>query len=205
VVEVVVGHQATIGFATELSVFFFVDALEDGTLVPRDALVATQRAAHLVLGHVHETDLELLVRLRVVDQVVHAAPRRLDLLELVLVEHEVDLLRQLAVDLGNDGFDAAVGVVRHGRGIDERLLGERANGRFDGLARLVGLGLELLVQEGGEVGGVGVLRRLWCVAHWVAGGVHLRVLAKGFRRSGRRWVQRCRSRRVAWVPAQATS
>jgi hypothetical protein len=54
--------------------------------------VATKRAAHLVLRQVHEADLQLLVRLGVVDQVVHAAPGRLDLLEVVLVQHEVDLL-----------------------------------------------------------------------------------------------------------------
>lgn len=113
--------------------------------------VAAQRAADLVLRDVHEADLEFLVGLGVADEVAHAPPGRLDLLEFLLVQHEIDLRRELAVDLGNDGLDAGVGIVGHGRGMDQGLLGQGAHRGLDGAAGCVGLGAELPVEQEREV------------------------------------------------------
>ena len=58
VVEVVVADQATERLAAELAEFFFVDPLEDRTLVPGRALVALECLAQLRLGDVHHADLQ---------------------------------------------------------------------------------------------------------------------------------------------------
>ena len=52
-VEVVVADETAVGLAAELAVLFFVDLLEDRTLVPRGALVALEGAAQLALREIH--------------------------------------------------------------------------------------------------------------------------------------------------------
>ena len=49
VVEVVVADQAAVRLAAELAVFLLVELLEDGALVPGDALVLLQRLARSFL------------------------------------------------------------------------------------------------------------------------------------------------------------
>ncbi|MCY1224156.1 hypothetical protein D9M72_363010 [compost metagenome] len=139
-IEVVVGYQAAVGFTTKLAVLFFIDALEERALVPADALVAAQRAAQLFLGHVHHANPQLVVGFGVGDQVMQAAPRGLQPLEIRVVQDQVDLFGQLLVDGGNDGLDALVGIVAQGAGAGERLLRQRLDGEVDSLARLLRLG-----------------------------------------------------------------
>jgi hypothetical protein len=104
-VEVVVADQAAEGLAAELAVFLFVDLLEERALVPGRALEALERLAQVGLRDVHHADLQHLVGFGVVDEVVQAAPGALELLEVGVVQDRVDLLRQLAVELGDHGLD----------------------------------------------------------------------------------------------------
>ncbi|MCY1395425.1 hypothetical protein D9M71_103700 [compost metagenome] len=150
VIEVEVAHQAAEWLAAELAVLFFVDLLEDRALVEAHALVAFQLAAELLLGQRHEADLQHLVGFGVVHQIVQAAPGAFQFLEFGMVDDQVDLLGQLAVDLGDDRLDRAVGIARHHHCILQGLLGQRLDGMFHRLAGLFGLGLEFLVQQRGE-------------------------------------------------------
>ena len=104
----------------------------------------------LLLRHVEHADLQHLVGLGVVDEIVQTAPRALELLEIGVVHDEVHLLGELLVELRDDRLDRPVGIRRDHLRVDERLRGERAHRLLDGLARLVGLRLELLVQQSRE-------------------------------------------------------
>ncbi len=197
VVEIVVTHQAAERLAAELAVFLFVHLLEDGALVPAHALEAAHVPVQLLLGDVHHADLEQLVHLGVVDQVVQAAPCALELLEIAVVDDQVDLLGELAVDLGDDGLNGLVGVVgQRGRG-GQGLLRQRLHGRFDRLARLVGLGLEFLLQQRGEFAAFERLGALHRVQR--SRRVHAAVPFTERRRSSR-----SRRRRAGWASRPAT-
>lgn len=74
-VKIIVAHQTAKRLTAELAIFLFIYALEQRTLVPGRTFVLLQRLAHLLLGDVHDTNLEHLVRLGVVHQIVQAAPR----------------------------------------------------------------------------------------------------------------------------------
>src|ERR1019366_2657673 len=130
---------------------FFVELLEDGALVPRGALESLQGLPEVFLRDVEHPDLEHLIRFAVVDQVVEASPRALELLHVGVMEDLVDLIAQLAIELCDDGLDVLDRVVRRDLAAGEGLRRERANGALDLFARAVGLGLELLVEERREV------------------------------------------------------
>ena len=74
VVEVIVADQAAVGLAAELAVFFLVDFLEDGALVPGGPFEFLDRLAQLLLRDVEDANLQHFVGLGVVDQVVQAPP-----------------------------------------------------------------------------------------------------------------------------------
>ena len=154
VVEVIVRHQAAVRLAAELTVFFFVKALEQWALIPSDAFVAAHGAAQLGLADVHEADLQHFVCFGVGDQVVKTAPCRLQALKVGVVQDQVDLVAEFAVDFGNDGFNAGVGIVTHGDGIDQSLPSQRANGGFYCVALFIAFGLEFAVQQAREDTGV---------------------------------------------------
>ena len=105
VIEIVVADQAAEGLAAELSVFGLVDLLEQRALIPGGALVPLERLPELDLADVHETDLEHFVRFGVVDEMVQAAPGAFELLEVLVVQDQIDLLRELLVELGDDRLD----------------------------------------------------------------------------------------------------
>ena len=111
VVEVVVAHDAAKRLATELAVLLLVDFFEDRALVPAHALVALQGAAQLLLGDAHKADLQHLVGFGIVHQVAQAAPGAFQLLELLVVNDLVHLLRKLLVNTGNQVLNGAVGIV----------------------------------------------------------------------------------------------
>src|SRR6516225_7349088 len=151
VVEVVVAHQAAVRVAAELAELLLVDLLEDRALVPGGALVALERLVQLALGDVHHPNLEHLVGLGVVDEMVQAAPGAFELGEVGVVQDQVDLLGQLLVQRGDQGLDRVVDVAGHQRGVGQRLLRQRVHGVLDRGLGLVGLGLEFLLQQRGEV------------------------------------------------------
>ena len=104
-IEVVVADQAAERLAAKLPVFGFVDFLEERTLIPGGALEAFQGLPEIGLADVHEANLQHLVGLGVVDEIVQSAPRAFELLKIVMVQDQVDLLRELLVELRDDGFD----------------------------------------------------------------------------------------------------
>ena len=150
-VEVIVAHQRTERFPAELAVLRLVDLLEDRALIPRSALVAAQRLVEVGLADVHHADLELLIGLGVVDQVMQSAPGAFQLLEVGLVHDFVDLVGELLVDLGDDRLDRGDHIVADELGIAQGLRRERLDRGLDRVLGLVGLGLELFVQQLGEI------------------------------------------------------
>ncbi len=152
VIEVIIADQAADGLSAELAVLFLIHTLEDGALVPAHALVPFKRAAQFRLGHAHHADLQKFVGFCVGDEVMQAAPRPLQLLEIGVMHHAIDLLRHLSIDLGDDGLDGAIGVRGQAdAAVLQRLVRQRAHGMFHCLLRLLGLGLEFLLQQGGQV------------------------------------------------------
>ena len=105
VVEVVVSHEATVGFAADQSEFLFVELLEDRALIPGGTLEFLQGLAEILLGDVQDTDFEHLVGFGVVDQMMQTAPGAFELLEIFVVDDLVDLIAQFLVDFGDDPFD----------------------------------------------------------------------------------------------------
>ena len=81
VIEVVVADEAAVRLAAELAVLFLVELLEERALIPGRTLELLQRLVQILLGDVHDPDLQHRVGLGVVDQVVQAAPRAFELLE----------------------------------------------------------------------------------------------------------------------------
>ena len=151
VVEVVVADQRAERLAAELAVLFFVQLLEERRLVPGRALVALQRLAEVLLGDRHHADLQRLVGLGVVHHVVQAAPGRLELLEVLVMQDEVDLLGHLAVERGDHRLDAGHGVGADQLDVRQRLLRQRLDRGLDRRLGLVGLRLEFLVEQRREV------------------------------------------------------
>src|ERR1700730_17546239 len=160
VIEVVVADQAAVRIATDRAVLLLVYLLENRTLVPERTREFPERLAELLLGDVEDLDLQRLAGLGVEYQVPQTAPRAFHLLELGMMEDLVDLVRQLLVDLRDDGVDGIDRVVGDQTGVLEDLLGESLDCSLDLLLRTVGLGPELLAQQGLESADFGRLARL---------------------------------------------
>ena len=150
VIEIIVADHAAEGFAAELAELLLVDLLEDRALVPGRPLVALQGLAEVELGDVHDTDLQHLVGLGVVDEIVQAAPGTFQLLEVIVMQDRIDLLRQPLVELGDHRLDRHDDVAADQVRLRQRLLRQRQHGLLDGRLGVVGLRLELLVQQGGK-------------------------------------------------------
>jgi hypothetical protein len=71
-------------------------------------------------------------------------------MEVLVVEDEVDLLAQLAVNFTDHSLNAGVGVIAHRDRIDQGLFGQGSHRRFYGGTLLVGTRFKLPVQEGGK-------------------------------------------------------
>jgi hypothetical protein len=151
VIEMIVADETAVGLTAELAILLFVQLLEDRALIPRRALVLLQRLAQLLLGDVHDANLQHLVGFGIADEIMQPAPSALDLLETLVVQDDVDLLGQLLIDLGDDRLDRPHDVVGNDRGLAQRLLGERAHRALDFNARTIRLRFELFLQQRGEL------------------------------------------------------
>ena len=89
----------------------------------------------------------MLIGLGVVDHVMEAAPGALEGLEILMVHDEVDLLRELLVNLGDHRRNRPGDIGRDEGGRSQGLLGQRAHGRLDGGLLLRIAGLEFLVEQ----------------------------------------------------------
>ena len=151
VIEAVVADERPVGLAAQLAEFRFVDLLEQRALVPSRIAELAEGLAALFLGDVEDSDLEILTRRRVHHHVVEATPRRFQPLELGIVDDQVDLFRQLAVDRRAHRVHGREDIVSDDRGIGQRLLGERLHRFFDTTLASVVVGLELLLEESRKV------------------------------------------------------
>src|SRR5207237_8594480 len=97
---------------------------------------------------------EHLIGFGVVDEVAQPAPGTLHLLKTLVVQDEIDLLRELLVDLGDDRLDGADHIVGYDCGVAQRLLCKGAYGGFNFGPRAIGLGFELLLQERSQLVGL---------------------------------------------------
>ena len=168
-VKMVVTYQAAKRLTAKLAVFLFINFLEERALVPIGAFVALQGFAQLGLGDVHHPNLELLVGLGVVDHVMQAAPGTFELLEVLMVQNLIDLVRQFFVDCRNHVFNGFDDVFADQLGLRQRLLGQRLHRFFNGAFRFVRLRFELLLQQGCEVaalkGHTGQRGSALCLSH----------------------------------------
>ena len=106
VVEIIIADQHAERLAAELAVFLLIDAAEQRALVPGGATELAQAARQFALGDVEQLDLERRSGLRIADQEAQAAPRRLHLLELGMVQDDIELFAEQPVDLADHGLDA---------------------------------------------------------------------------------------------------
>ena len=121
VAEVIVADQAAVGLAAELAELVLVELLEQRALVPLGVRIEPQVPVELLLGDVHDPDLEVRVGLRVEDEVVQPAPGALDLLEFRRVEDLVHLRGQLLVEPRDHLLDRVEHVVLDDARVRERL------------------------------------------------------------------------------------
>src|SRR5439155_13040844 len=128
--------------------------LEEWALIPGGALELLEGLAQVLLGDVHDANLQRLVRLRVVHQIMEPAPGPFQRAEFFVVDDGVDLLRQLLVDLGDDRLDRLDRVVAHHRRRRQSLLRQRLHALLDGFGRAIGLGLECPRHQFIELGGL---------------------------------------------------
>ena len=160
VAEVVVRHQGTERLAAGGTELVLVHLLEDGALVPSCSLELLEGLGELILADVHYADLEVAVRLCVAHQIIQPAPSTLQLLEVLVVQHEVHLLAELLVQLGNHGLHGGDDVIRDEVGLAEGLLGQGAHGLLYRRLGFLGLGAEFLVEQGVKVAQLDGLGRL---------------------------------------------
>ena len=71
------------------------------------------------------------------------------------MQDQIELRRELLIDLRNDGLDRADDIVGDDGALPQSLFGERANGIFDLRPRPIGFGLELLLQQRRKLIGFG--------------------------------------------------
>ena len=152
VIEVVVAHQAAEGFSPQSPVLLFVELLERRALVPRGAFVAFEGLVQILLGDVEHPDLQHLVRLAIGNEIVQTSPRAFELLEIGVMHDRVDLRTQLLVDLGDHPLNTLHHVGRDELGAGQGLLGQGSHSTRDFAFGSIGLGIELLVEQRGEIG-----------------------------------------------------
>ncbi len=91
-IEVIIANQATHRLAAELTVFFFVNAFEQGALIPADTFVALEGLVQILLRDIHHANLQQFIGLGVIDQMMQSAPSAFQLLEFGMMQNQVDLL-----------------------------------------------------------------------------------------------------------------
>src|SRR5260370_26904683 len=101
--ELVVPHQRTERIASESTVLFFVDLLEDLALVEFDCLI--QVLEQIRLADVHELDLKAARSLGLLYEIVQTAPSTLQLLQGLGVDDFVELPGNQGVEVGDATVD----------------------------------------------------------------------------------------------------
>jgi hypothetical protein len=131
VVEVVVADDDAKWFAAELAIFLLIKLAEQRALVPCGATVFAQRADQVAARDIQQPDLEVTACLRVADQKMQAAPGGFECLEFRVVQNDVDLLRELAVDVGAECFERLACRPGAQGGLRAGVDGQNGDGRDD--------------------------------------------------------------------------
>ena len=132
-VEVVVTDHGTERCATEDAVLFLVHFLEQRALVEFGGPL--QIAQQILLRHVEDLDLEHGPRFALLHQELQSAPRRLEPLELGVVQNLIQLQREQVIDLRNAGVDHRFGIAPDGHRAFEHFLDESLDEILAALAR----------------------------------------------------------------------
>ena len=151
VAEMIVGDQRAVRFAAELAELAFVDLLEQRALVPARAGIELEIAIEFGLADVHHADFQRRVGLRIVDEIVQAAPRALQLLELGRVKDFVHLRRELFVETRDHLLDRVDDVALDEARVRERLGDQGLHGVLDFARGALAARLEILLEQGGEI------------------------------------------------------
>ncbi len=101
--EKVVGDDRANRLPTELTVFSGVDMLVQARL--HDLRRVLEIIQQVALGDIEHLDLDVLAKVGAVHQQLQTTPRRLQCLEVGMVEDLVDLATELGVDLGDHAID----------------------------------------------------------------------------------------------------
>lgn len=147
VAEIVITDQATKRLASELAEFVFVDLLEQRALVPAGVRVETKVAIDLLLGEIHDPDLEIGVGLRIHDEVVQPAPGAFDFLKLLGMKDRIHLRRQFLIDPGDHFLDGIENVRLDDGPVLEGFSHQGRYGVIDFGCRALGSRLETLLQQ----------------------------------------------------------
>ena len=173
--EFVIAHQRAERRAAEHAVFFLVDLFKEGALVEFGG--ALQVLEQLLLGAVHDLDLELSTGFALIHQVLETAPGAFQFLESGVVHDLVQLQGNQVIDLRDAGVDHHLRVARDGHGaIDEladEFLDQVAPALFrsglDAKAAFFDDLIEKAFLDGlflrGRCGSGGL--RSLCVSHWI--------------------------------------
>lgn len=146
-VKVEVTDKTSERFPAKLAVFLFVGSFEDRALIPGRPFIFFERLAEIVLRDVHDANLEHLVSFGVCHQVMKPWPGPFQFLKIFVVDHKIDLFRQLLIDFSDNRFNAFQHVIRNERGILQGLFGERANGPRHGFLGFIGFGLKFTIEK----------------------------------------------------------
>ena len=144
VIERVVADERAERLTAQLAELGLIDFLEQRALIPGRVAELPQHPPRLVLGDVQDPDLQILAGRGVADQVPEALPRGLQLLEILVVDNQVDLLCQRAIDRSLHRIDGGEHVVADDLGVRQRLLRERPHRLLDPLFANLGVRLEFL-------------------------------------------------------------
>jgi hypothetical protein len=169
--ELVIPQQGAEGRAAEDAVFLFVDLLEEGALIELGRPL--QVAQQFLLGDVEHADLELVAGFALIHEVLETAPTGFQFLEILVVQHFVELKRNQVIDLRDARGDHGFGVLGYRHGAFQNLRHELLHqilAAFSrrGVARQAAFIHDLVEQPAfdGLFGGGRLGRALGVATHW---------------------------------------
>ncbi len=123
VVKIIITNETTIRLTAGGTVLFLVKLLEQRALVPSGAFVLLDRLCQIFLGEVKHANLECFVRFGIIDQMMQASPGTFKRLEILVMHNQVNLLRQLLINLSDNRFDGSDRIVGNEGSFGQGLFG----------------------------------------------------------------------------------
>ncbi len=122
--QIIITKQATVGFATKLTVLLFVELLEDRALIPIGSFELLQRLVELSLRDVQNPNFQHLVSFGVVDDVMESPPCTLKSTKIFMMNDLIHLFGELLVNRRYQAFYVFHRVVTDDNRLNQKLLGE---------------------------------------------------------------------------------